>query len=193
MPEAGSAAHSAYRLNLQDKNTKPFGSLLSERALLSELETYGPVWTLDVSQDRSACTVTFRTPLSVELLLAKKSLNIDGIVLRALPHLCQPNTPRAAEEERLYALFTKPAQKPANMRVVEHRELSKAVLPGSEFEWRIQLTNGSTQPRELLAIEMSPTARSLLSLRGLTPTRDKPIRLSPGAAHAQPPCPPGPR
>lgn len=82
-------------------------------------------------------------------------------------------------------LFSKPLQRPGNMKVMEARDINKPVAPGVDFDWRITLTNGSTQPRELLSIEMPHQARLLFTLVGRQATPHKPIRLPPGGTHTQ--------
>jgi hypothetical protein len=82
-------------------------------------------------------------------------------------------------------LFSKPLQRPGNMKVLEARDVTKPVGPGADFDWRLSLTNGSTQPRELLSIEMPHQARLLFKFGGKTPSENKPIRLLPGGSHSQ--------
>ena len=91
------------------------------------------------------------------------------------------------DEEKLSQLFSKTtlAGSSGKMKVTEARDPAKAVAPGVDFEWRVTLTNGSTQPRELLSIEMPHQARQMFTLLGRKPSEAKPIRLLPGGTHTQ--------
>ena len=68
------------------------------------------------------------------------------------------------------------------MKVSESRDVSKTVAPGVDFDFRITLTNGSTQPRELHSIEMAQHARQLFTV--VSPVK-KPVRLLSGGAYTQ--------
>ena len=78
--------------------------------------------------------------------------------LRAAPAQTQGQT-EEREETRLHTLFTKEAKAPRNLRVKE--SISRpTVAPGTELEWRVELSNRSTQPYELLSIESTLTRAS---------------------------------
>ena len=82
-------------------------------------------------------------------------------------------------------LFSKPLQRPGNMKVSESRDVSKTIGPGVDFDWKITITNGSTQPRELLSIEMPHQARLLFTLVGKQASHAKPTKMISGGQHEQ--------
>ena len=69
---------------------------------------------------------------------------------------------------------------------VTPRDATKTVAPGADFSWPVTLTNGSTQSRELLSIEMPHQARAVFTLVGRQASYAKPIKLaSGGGTHTQ--------
>ena len=53
------------------------------------------------------------------------------------------------DEQRLHDLFSKQSIKPANLVITESREVHQVIPPGTEIEWRIVITNRSTQDKVL--------------------------------------------
>ena len=69
--------------------------------------------------------------------------------------------------------------------MTETRDVNQVVPSGTDVSWAVQLTNKSTQVRELLSIEMPHAARLIFTLVGRQPTPDRPIKLQPGDKHTQ--------
>lgn len=63
------------------------------------------------------------------------------------------------EETRLHTLFTKESKTPRNLKVRESLTSKSdfTVSPGTSLEWRVEMSNRSTQPYELLSIESELT------------------------------------
>ena len=73
------AAASIYRVVIEaPRGTAPFGSIINDASLLLALNECGPVFHLEVKS--SICFATFKSTATVEALVAKKTLNINGIV-----------------------------------------------------------------------------------------------------------------
>lgn len=89
------------------------------------------------------------------------------------------------DEQRLHELFSKQSIKPANLVITESREFSQVIPPGTEIEWRIVITNRSTQDKVLLSIEMPQQRQRNFILRSPMPTLKNPIRVGPGGTHTQ--------
>ena len=59
------------------------------------------------------------------------------------------------------------------------------VPPGTEIEWRIVITNRSTQDKVLCSIEMPHQRQRNFSLRSPVPSPKNPIKVGPGGTHTQ--------
>jgi hypothetical protein len=83
---------SRYRLILQDSKTKPFGTILSEAALLGQLEAFGNVWGLTMSKEGSTCHITFRQPEAVSKLVSQGIIAFGGLSVIVKPLFWHANT-----------------------------------------------------------------------------------------------------
>ena len=96
MPPATTTANgevSRFRLILMENKSKPFGNLISEAVLLAELEAHGSVWGLTMSREGTTCHVTFRQPETVEKLVKKGSMDINGLTVVVKQSQIQPGSP----------------------------------------------------------------------------------------------------
>jgi len=59
------------------------------------------------------------------------------------------------------------------------------VPPGTDIEWRIVITNRSTQDRVLCSIEMPQQRQRNFILRSPMPSPKNPIKVGPGGTHTQ--------
>ena len=59
------------------------------------------------------------------------------------------------------------------------------VPPGTDIEWRIVITNRSTQDKVLCSIEMPHQRQRNFSLRSPVPSPKNPIKVGPGGTHTQ--------
>ena len=70
---------SIYRVVLEaPRGTSPFGSVINDASLLLALNEFGPVFHLEVKP--FTVFATFKSTGTAEVLVAKKSLTINGIV-----------------------------------------------------------------------------------------------------------------
>ena len=83
---------SRYRVVLQENKHKPFGTIISENALIAALESVGSVWGLAQSREGATCHVTFRQPEAVASLVAKGTLEVGGITVVVKPAYWHANT-----------------------------------------------------------------------------------------------------
>jgi hypothetical protein len=58
--------------------TAPFGSIINDASLLQALNEFGPVFHLEVKS--TICFATFKSTVTVDELIAAKTLAINGIV-----------------------------------------------------------------------------------------------------------------
>lgn len=177
-------ATSEFRLRLYEPS-KSFGTEITEARLQRVLESHGRVWSLETIDQGRVCIATLRDPEAVVTLLAQGKLQLGGLGVLIQKYLYAPGSRGAADEEKFKALFSIPASRSPNIRVTESRDPSQPVPPGCDLEWRIQLSNRSTQTRELLAIEIPNQTHRMFQLRGTLPTANRPIRLTPSGTHTQ--------
>jgi hypothetical protein len=119
---------SAYRVILQDTSTKPFNSLVTERALLQVLETQYcfSVWNLSFSREGGSAYLTFRSKESATQLLNFGSIVVNDITIIVKPQMWQPNTQSAEDEEKIDGRFSKPISM-GKMKIAESRDLTATV------------------------------------------------------------------
>lgn len=186
---AGSPPASNFRVILKPtgkQEQQALGDRVTERALLQAIEVYGSVWALKLG--RTDALATFRNPEVVQRLLKQSRIKVNGANLTVQPCPCVPATPSAVDEEKLAELFSKPSQKPKNMKISETRDVAKRIPPGVDLDWRVMLSNGSTQTRELLSIEMPYQARPMFTLGGRTTpgtSKQRSVSITPGGSHTQ--------
>ena len=61
----------------------------------------------------------------------------------------------------------------------------QVVPPGTDIEWRIVITNRSTQDKVLCSIEMPHQRQRNFMLRSPVPSPKNPIKVGPGGTHTQ--------
>ena len=181
---------SRYRLNLEESSSRPFGTTIKQEHIFHVLESYGSVWDVVIAKDGGSVQVTMRQPDAVSMLMEQGAVNVSSDLLAVVkPCFWKSDTPSAEEEERLSTLFSKACtlSRGGNkaMRVTESRELRETGVAGETLEWTITLTNGSTQPRELHSIELSPPAKNFFSLYGKMPSAKRPAQIPVGGTYTQ--------
>ena len=86
-------ATSEHKVVLQDHNSKPFGSVVTQSALSPKLEVYGSVWSIDFAHDGALCFVTFKEPDAVSGLVNAGHISVANITFTAKNLTYMMNTP----------------------------------------------------------------------------------------------------